>query len=162
MSSPVLLEVKRLTRDYALRTPQGLSSGKVLRAVNDVSFSVSQGSVLGIVGESGCGKSVTALSVMRLIDKPGKIVNGSVLFRGEDVLGMDEDELYSLRGAKIAMIFQDPMTSLNPVFTVGDQIAEAVRTHLKLDKTAALNRAVEMMDRVRIPDARRRLKHYPH
>jgi oligopeptide/dipeptide ABC transporter ATP-binding protein len=141
---------------------QFFTRGGVVKAVQDVSLYVDEGETLGVVGESGCGKSVTALSIMRLIDKPGKIVSGRVLFRGDDVLLMDEDDLYGLRGAKIAMIFQDPMTSLNPVFTVGDQISEAIKTHLGLDKAAAWERAAEMMDRVRIPDARRRMKHYPH
>ena len=151
-----LLEVQNLRTQFFTR------SG-VVKSVEDVSFYLDESETLGIVGESGCGKSVTALSLMRLIDKPGRIIEGSkILFRGENVLDMDEDELYALRGGKIAMIFQDPMTSLNPVFTVGFQIAEAVKVHLKLDNDAAWNRAAEMMDRVRIPDARRRLKHYPH
>jgi oligopeptide/dipeptide ABC transporter ATP-binding protein len=150
-----LLEVQNLRTHFFTR-------GGVVKAVEDISLYVDESETLGVVGESGSGKSVTALSIMRLIDKPGRIVSGKVLFRGEDVVEMDEDELYNLRGAKIAMIFQDPMTSLNPVYTVGYQIAEAVKIHLKLDNAAAWNRAAEMMDRVRIPDARRRLKHFPH
>ncbi|HEY7833929.1 MAG TPA: ABC transporter ATP-binding protein [Ktedonobacterales bacterium] len=151
-----LLEVDHLRTQFFTR------SG-VVKAVEDISFYLDESETLGIVGESGCGKSVTAMTVMRLIDKPGRIIEGSkIAFRGENILDMDEDELYALRGGKIAMIFQDPMTSLNPVFTVGFQIAEAVKVHLKLDNDAAWNRAAEMMDRVRIPDARRRLKHYPH
>ncbi len=150
-----LLEVQNLRTQFFTR------SG-VVKAVEDVSLYLDQGETLGVVGESGCGKSVTALSIMRLVDKPGRIVDGKVLFRGEDVLLMEEDELYALRGGKIAMIFQDPMTSLNPVFTVGAQISEAIKAHLKLDNAAATARAVEMMDRVRIPEARRRLSHYPH
>jgi oligopeptide/dipeptide ABC transporter ATP-binding protein len=150
-----LLEVQNLRTHFFTR-------GGVVKAVEDVNIYLDESETLGVVGESGSGKSVTALSIMRLVDRPGKIVGGKVLFRGEDVLEMDEDELYALRGAKVAMIFQDPMTSLNPVFTVGYQIAEAVKQHLKLDNAAAWNRAAEMMDRVRIPDARRRLKHYPH
>jgi oligopeptide transport system ATP-binding protein len=134
----------------------------VVKAVEDVSFYIDESETLGIVGESGCGKSVTSLSVMRLIDKPGKIVEGKILYRGEDVLEMETDQLYHLRGGQIAMIFQDPMTSLNPVFTVGFQITEAIKAHLKLDNAGAFNRAVEMMERVRIPDARRRMRHYPH
>ena len=133
-----------------------------MKAVEDVSFYLDESETLGVVGESGCGKSVTALSVMRLIDRPGKIVGGRILFRGEDVLEMDEEELYELRGGKIAMIFQDPTTSLNPVFTVGNQISEAIKVHLKLDDRAARNRTIEMMERVRIPDARRRYTQYPH
>jgi oligopeptide transport system ATP-binding protein len=150
-----LLEVKNLRTHFFTR--QG-----VVKAVEDVSFYLDEGETLGVVGESGCGKSVTSLSVMRLIDRPGKIVGGEVLFRGEDILDATEEELYEIRGGKIAMIFQDPMTSLNPVMTVGYQIAEAVRTHLKLDEKAAWARAGEMLDRVRIPEARRRLNHYPH
>ncbi|HLY31332.1 MAG TPA: ABC transporter ATP-binding protein [Ktedonobacterales bacterium] len=150
-----LLDVQHLRTHFFTR------SG-VVKAVEDVSLYVDQGETLGIVGESGCGKSVTSLSIMRLIDKPGKIVGGRILFKGDDVVDMDDEELRKLRGAQIAMIFQDPMTSLNPVYTVGFQIAEAVKTHLKLDDRAATNRSVEMMERVRIPEARRRLNSYPH
>ncbi|HEV2239040.1 MAG TPA: ABC transporter ATP-binding protein [Ktedonobacterales bacterium] len=150
-----LLDVQNLSTRFFTR------SG-VVKAVEDVSLYLNEGETLGVVGESGCGKSVTALSIMRLVDKPGRIVEGNVLFRGESVLQMDSDELHDLRGGKIAMIFQDPMTSLNPVFTVGDQVSEAIRAHLKLDKAAATARALEMMEKVRIPEARRRLKHYPH
>jgi oligopeptide transport system ATP-binding protein len=150
-----LLEVQNLRTHFFTR------SG-VVKAVEDVNLWLDESETLGVVGESGSGKSVTALSIMRLIDKPGKIVGGKVEFRGEDVLAMPTEDLYSLRGAKIAMIFQDPMTSLNPVYTVGYQIAEAVKLHLKLDNQAAWNRAAEMMERVRIPDARRRLRNYPH
>ncbi len=128
-----LLEVQNLRTQFFTR------SG-VVKAVEDVSLYLDQGETLGVVGESGCGKSVTALSIMRLVDKPGRIVDGKVLFRGEDVLLMEEDELYALRGGKIAMIFQDPMTSLNPVFTVGAQISEAIKAHLKLDNAAATAR----------------------
>jgi oligopeptide transport system ATP-binding protein len=134
----------------------------VVKAVEDVSLTLDESETLGIVGESGSGKSVTALSIIRLIDRPGRIVGGKVLFRDDDVLLMDEEELLAMRGAKIAMIFQDPMTSLNPVFTVGSQIAEAIKVHLKLDNAAAQARAIEMMERVRIPEARRRFNHYPH
>jgi oligopeptide transport system ATP-binding protein len=150
-----LLDVQNLRTHFFTR------SG-VVKAVEDVSFSLEEGETLGVVGESGCGKSVTALSVMRLIDQPGKIVGGSLLFRGQDILEMDQGELHDLRGGKISMIFQDPMTSLNPVLTIGFQIAEAVKAHLNLDEKAAWNRAAEMLDRVRIPEARRRLDHYPH
>src|SRR3989440_7081940 len=119
---------------------------------------------LGVVGESGSGKSVTALSVMRLIaSPPGKIVGGEINFDGEDVLEKNQEELTELRGSKISMIFQDPMTSLNPVFTVGFQIAETVKRHRKeVNNDQAWKRAVEMLDLVRIPDAKRRAKNYPH
>ncbi len=152
-----LLEVKNLRTHFSTR------SG-VVKAVDGVSFNIQEGETLGVVGESGSGKSVTALSVMRLIaSPPGKILEDSqIVFGGEDVLEMTEDELHELRGGKISMIFQDPMTSLNPVFTVGFQISEAVKTHLKLTGKAAEARTLEMMERVRIPDARRRLKSFPH
>ena len=153
--SDTLLEVKQLQTHFYTR------SG-IAKAVEGVSFSLDEGETLGLVGESGCGKSVTSLSIMRLIDHPGKIVGGEVLFKGEDILDMDQDALHKLRGGQIAMIFQDPMTSLNPVLPIGFQIAEAVKAHLKLDDTAAMNRAGEMLERVRIPEARRRLKEYPH
>jgi oligopeptide/dipeptide ABC transporter ATP-binding protein len=117
-----------------------------------------------VVGESGCGKSVTALSVMRLVaNPPGKIVGGEINFNNENILDMNQDELTDLRGSKISMIFQDPMTSLNPVFTVGYQIAETVKRHRKdMSKDQAWKRAVEMLDLVRIPDSKRRAKNYPH
>ena len=150
-----LLDVQHLRTHFFTR------SG-VVKAVEDVSFYLREGETLGVVGESGCGKSVTSLSVMRLIDKPGKIVGGKIIYKGDDLLEMDEEDLTQVRGGKIAMIFQDPMTSLNPVMTVGYQIVEAVRAHLKLEESAAWSRAAEMMDRVRIPEARRRLKQYPH
>src|SRR5262245_29709860 len=144
-----LLDVKNLRTHFFTR-------GGVVKAVEDVSFHLDESETLGVVGESGCGKSVTALSIMRLIDPPGKIVGGQLLYKGEDIIEMDQDELHQLRGGKVAMIFQDPMTSLNPVLPIGFQIAEAVKAHLKLDDRAAMNRAAEMLDRVRIPEARRR------
>ena len=151
-----LLDVQHLQTHFFTR-------GGVVKSVEDVSFYINEGETLGLVGESGCGKSVTSLSIMRLVESPpGKIVGGRILFQGEDIVQMDEDDLYKLRGGKIAMIFQDPMTSLNPLFTVGFQIAEAVKTHLKLDDRAATDRAVQMLDLVRIPEARRRLDHFPH
>ncbi len=150
-----LLEIKSLQTHFYTR------SG-VAKAVEDVSFTLNESETLGLVGESGCGKSVTSLSIMRLIGPPGKIVGGEILYKGDDVLDMDQEALYKLRGGQIAMIFQDPMTSLNPVLPIGFQIAEAVKAHLKMDDTAAMNRAAEMLDRVRIPEARRRLKDYPH
>ncbi|HLZ60027.1 MAG TPA: ABC transporter ATP-binding protein [Ktedonosporobacter sp.] len=138
--------------------------GGVVKAVDDVSFTMKPSETLGVVGESGCGKSVTALSVMRLIaTPPGKIVGGEINFNGEDILEKSQDELTDLRGSKISMIFQDPMTSLNPVFTVGYQIAETVKRHRKdVNNDQAWRRAVEMLDLVRIPDAKRRAKNYPH
>jgi oligopeptide transport system ATP-binding protein len=153
--SETLLEVKNLQTHFYTR------SG-IAKAVEDVSFTLDESETLGLVGESGSGKSVTSLSVMRLIVPPGKIVGGEALYRGDDILDMSQDDLYKLRGGQIAMIFQDPMTSLNPVLPIGFQIAEAVKAHLKMDDTAAMNRAAEMLERVRIPEARRRLKDYPH
>ncbi|MCG3162587.1 MAG: Dipeptide transport ATP-binding protein DppD [Acidobacteria bacterium] len=132
------------------------------RSVDDVSFTLEQGEVLSLVGESGCGKSVTALSVMRLIASPGRIVGGEVLFEGRDLLKLSEAEMRSIRGDDIAMIFQDPMTSLNPVYTVGEQIAEAIRLHRKVSKKEAWNQAIEGMRDVAIPAPEARAKSYPH
>ena len=135
----------------------------VVRAIEGLSLTVQAGEVLGIVGESGCGKSVTALSVMRLIpSNSGRIVQGSVKFEGKDLATLDDTQMRTIRGNQIAMVFQEPMTSLNPVHTVGAQIAEAVRIHQGLSKSAALARAVEMLGLVRIPDAARRVNDYPH
>jgi len=135
----------------------------VVRAVDGVSLSVRRGETLGIVGESGCGKSVTALSILRLIpNPPGKIVGGVIRLEGRDLLALPEDEMRKVRGGSISMIFQEPMTSLNPVFTVGDQIAEGVRLHQRLSKRDSWNKAIEMLRLVRIPDPERRVKEYPH
>lgn len=152
-----LLDVKNLKTYFFTR------SG-VVKAVDDVSFSIQPGQTLGIVGESGSGKSVTALSIMRLISTPpGKIVDGEIAFNGESILDKNMNELTDLRGSKISMIFQDPMTSLNPVFSVGYQIAETVKRHRKdVTNDQAWKRAVEMLDLVRIPDAKGRAKNYPH
>ncbi len=152
-----LLEVSNLKTYFFTR-------GGVVKAVDDVSFSIKPGETLGVVGESGCGKSVTALSVMRLLaSPPGKIVDGEINFNGENILEKNQDELTEIRGSKLSMIFQDPMTSLNPVFTVGYQIAETVKRHRKdVHNDQAWRRAVEMLDLVRIPDAKRRAKSYPH
>ncbi|WP_069805128.1 ABC transporter ATP-binding protein [Thermogemmatispora onikobensis] len=152
-----LLEVNNLKTYFFTR------SG-VVKAVDDVSFTMRPGEALGVVGESGCGKSVTALSIIRLVaSPPGKIVGGEILFNGENILEKNNDEMTELRGSKISMIFQDPMTSLNPVFTIGYQIAETVKRHRKgISNDQAWQRAIEMLDLVRIPDARRRAKSYPH
>jgi peptide/nickel transport system ATP-binding protein len=152
----VLLEIEDLRTHFF--TLDGTT-----RAVDGVGFTVSAGETLGIVGESGCGKSVTALSIMRLLPpKLGRTVSGSVRFDGVDLLGLDEAAMRAIRGNRIAMIFQEPMTSLNPVLTVGEQIAEAVMIHEKADRAAGLKRAVEMLRLVRIPDAERRIHDYPH
>ena len=135
----------------------------VVRAVDGVSFDVARGETLGIVGESGCGKSVTALSILRLIPpETGRIAQGSIRFEGKELTTLSEEEMQSLRGHRISMIFQEPMTSLNPVLTVGTQIAENVVRHLGVPWSAAWERSREMLDLVRIADAKRRLHEYPH
>jgi peptide/nickel transport system ATP-binding protein/oligopeptide transport system ATP-binding protein len=150
-----LLEVKNLQTHFQTRAG-------VVRAVEGVSFHVGEGELLGLVGESGCGKSMTALSVMRLVGAPGRIVGGEVWFDGRDLLKLSESEMRAIRGDDIAMIFQDPMTSLNPVYTVGEQIAEALRLHRNLGRKAAREGAVEAMREVAIPDPGRRADDYPH
>ena len=151
-----LLEVKNLQTQFPTRA--GL-----VRAVDDVSFHLDAGELLGLVGESGCGKSITALSVMRLIAPPGKIVAGEIIFDGRDLLKLSNEEMRAIRGDDIAMIFQDPMTSLNPVYTVGEQIAEALRLHRKLSRKDAREAARSTaMREVSIPDPARRVNDYPH
>jgi ABC-type dipeptide/oligopeptide/nickel transport system ATPase component len=151
-----LLEVKDLKVTF--KTDDG-----VVNAVNGLSYSVEAGSTLGIVGESGSGKSVTALTIMRLIPMPpGRVEGGAVFFRGQNMLTKSEPEMRKIRGKDIAMIFQDPMTSLNPVLTIGDQIAESIQLHLKMSKKAALAKTVQMLKLVRIPSAEKRLRDYPH
>ena len=150
-----LLEVKNLQTQFPTRA--GL-----VRAVDGVSFKLDSGELLGLVGESGCGKSITALSIMRLIARPGKITGGEITFDGKSLLQLSDAEMRQIRGDDIAMIFQDPMTSLNPVFTVGEQIAEALRLHRKLSRKAARGAAIEAMKEVSIPDPVRRVDDYPH
>ena len=152
---PHLLEVTNLKTHF--QTREGL-----VRAVDGVSFNIDHGELLALVGESGCGKSMTALSIMRLVAPPGKIVAGEILFDGRDLLKASQAEMRAVRGNDIAMIFQDPMTSLNPVFTVGEQIAEALRLHRKLSRTEARKAAVEAMREVSIPDPELRANDYPH
>jgi oligopeptide transport system ATP-binding protein len=151
-----LLSVKDLqTRFY---TQEG-----VVRAVNGINYDLSEGETIGIVGESGCGKSVSVLSMMRLIPSPpGKITGGEVLFEGRDLLKMDGEEIRHVRGNRIAMIFQDPMTSLNPVLTIGRQVSEALEVHLGMDKAQSRKRSIELLDMVGIPLADQRIKDYPH
>lgn len=152
----ILLEVRNLRTFF--HTPAG-----VVRAVDDVSFQVHRGEALAVVGESGCGKTVTALSVMRLVpDPPGKIEAGEIIFEGRDLLRLSEAEMRQVRGNHIGMIFQDPMTSLNPVFRVGDQIREAVQLHLGLSRREARERAIQIMEMVEIPFAQERYRMYPH
>ena len=135
----------------------------VVKAVNGVSFRLMPGETLGIVGESGCGKSITAMSLMRLIPTPpGKIVDGTVIFQGKDILKMSDEQIRSIRGNEIAMVFQDPMTSLNPVLTVNRQISESLELHKGMSKAESLARAVELLKMVGIPNAEQRVDQYPH
>jgi peptide/nickel transport system ATP-binding protein len=152
---PHLLEVRNLQTQFPTRA--GL-----VRAVDGVSFYIEGGELLGLVGESGCGKSITALSIMRLITPPGRIVGGEIIFDGKNLLGLTDQEMRQIRGDDIAMIFQDPMTSLNPVFRVGEQIAEALRLHRRLSRKAARTAAIQTMQEVAIPDPARRVDDYPH
>jgi oligopeptide/dipeptide ABC transporter ATP-binding protein len=154
MAEP-LLEVKDLKVSF--RTEDG-----VVRAVDGVSFTVDQGEVLGIVGESGSGKSVTMMSVLRLINDPNMQVEGEVIYKGRDLMKLHKDEMREVRGAEIAMIFQDPMTSLNPVYKVGDQIVEAILTHQDIGKPAAKRNAIELLHQVGIPHAEARVDDFPH
>jgi len=134
----------------------------LVKAVDSVNFSIPKGKVLGVVGESGCGKSITSLSILRLVPPPGEIANGKIIVDGQDLLKLSEAEMRSIRGNKIALIPQDPMTSLNPVYTVGQQIMEAIQLHQKVGKDEAKKRAVEALNKVRIPQASTRVDEYPH
>jgi peptide/nickel transport system ATP-binding protein len=151
-----LLDVRSLSVHF-------FTEGGVIRAVENVDFEIYPGEILGLVGESGCGKSVTGLSLLRLIPiPPGRIVNGEIVFDGRSLLQLDEKEMEKVRGNDISMIFQEPMTSLNPVFTIGNQIMEAIVLHQGLDKTEARKRAIAMLDRVKIPSPEKRIDSYPH
>jgi len=155
MTEPLLIVSDLKTRFH---TPEG-----TVYAVNGVSFHIKEGETLAVVGESGCGKSVTMMSLLQLIPTPpGEIAGGPVLYRGYDLLKATETEMEDVRGKEIAMIFQDPMTSLNPVLTIGKQITESLCTHLPIEKDAAEKRAVELLEQVGIPEATRRLHDYPH
>ena len=154
MTQPVL-QVKDLKTQF-------FTDDGVVQAVDGVSFDLHPGETLGIVGESGCGKSVTALSILRLIQEPGRIVSGQILFKGDDIVTMSEEEVREIRGKDIAMIFQDPLSSLNPVLTVGFQIEEAIEAHEKVPGKLALARAVQLLKQVRIPAAESRVHDYPH
>ncbi len=137
----MLLEVKNLKTEFKMRKG-------IVKAVDDVSFSIDQGKVLAVVGESGSGKSVTSLSIMGLLQDPGKVTGGEVLFKGEDLLQKNKKEMQAIRGHHISMIFQEPMTSLNPVYKIKDQLTESIMLHMKLSKKEALERAVEMLELV--------------
>lgn len=150
-----LLEVKDLKTYFY--TEEG-----IVKAVDGVNFHVNPGEVMGLVGESGCGKSVTSLSIMRLISSPGKIVSGEILFDGKDLVKASEEELINVRGNKISMIFQQPQTALNPVFRVGDQISEVLSIHQNMSKEKGAERAIELLKMVGIPDPARRAQAYPH
>ena len=151
-----LIEVKNLTTSFFT------ADGEV-RAVDGVSFEIEEGKTMGLVGESGCGKSVTALSIMRLIPSPpGKIVGGEILLRGRNLLELDREEMRKIRGNEISMVFQEPMTSLNPVFTIGNQIAEAIRLHQGLGRRETREKVIEMLRLVKIADPEARISDYPH
>jgi oligopeptide transport system ATP-binding protein len=154
LSQPVL-QVKDLKTQF-------FTDDGVVQAVDGVSFDLQAGETLGVVGESGCGKSVTALSILRLVQEPGRIVAGQILFKGADIVTMPEDEVRDIRGRDIAMIFQDPLSSLNPVLKVGFQIEEAMEAHHKVPGKQALSRAVQLLKQVRIPSAETRVSDYPH
>jgi oligopeptide/dipeptide ABC transporter ATP-binding protein len=150
-----LLRVEQLTAGFD-------AGGRLLPAVQDVSFALSPGRTLGIVGESGCGKTITALAIVRLLQRPGRIVSGRVLFEGRDLLSLDEDGMRSVRGARIGFIFQEPGAALSPVYTIGDHIAEAIVAHGQTGWSEARRRAVDLLDAVRVPDAALRARDYPH
>ena len=151
-----LLDVRGLKTQFT-------TEAGTLRAVDDVSFHVDEGETLGLVGESGCGKSVTALSIMRLIQSPpGQIVDGQIWYQGEDLLSLSETDMRRIRGSSIGMIFQEPMTSLNPVLTIGRQLTETLELHLKMTKAQANRRAAELLEMVGLPDAEDRLRTHPH
>jgi peptide/nickel transport system ATP-binding protein len=156
MDNNTLLDIQNLKTYFDVH-------GHVAKAVNDVSLSIGQGETLGLVGESGCGKSVTAHSIIQLIPQPpGRIVGGSIFFEGQNILDFSEARMRKIRGNQISMIFQEPMTSLNPVFPVGDQVGEVIRLHQKLSRRDTRNRVVEMFQLVGIPEPEKRLTNYPH
>ncbi|MET0152082.1 MAG: ABC transporter ATP-binding protein [Candidatus Binatia bacterium] len=153
---PALLEVRGLVTEFA-------TDGGVVRAVDGISFTIDAGRTIGMVGESGCGKSVTALSILRLVPSPpGRIVGGQVLYQGRNLLELPASEMRRIRGNEIAMIFQEPMTSLNPVFTIGDQIGEAIRLHQRTSRRETRERVIEMLRLVEFPEPARRVDDYPH
>jgi len=150
-----LLEVQGL-KTYFIR------KNSVVKAVDGVDFYVDENETLGLVGESGCGKTMCSLSILRLVPRPGRIISGKILFEGEDLLSMDEQKMQQIRGRKISMILQDPLTSLNPVFNIGDQIGETITTHTKLKKHPLISKVIEVLKLVRIPSPETRIHAYPH
>ncbi|MEO8669265.1 MAG: ABC transporter ATP-binding protein, partial [Bauldia sp.] len=156
MASQTILEVDDLQTHF-------FTAVGTVRAVDGVSYNLKSGETLGVVGESGCGKSVSALSILRLVaNPPGRIVGGAIRFEGKNLLELQESEMERIRGNEISMIFQEPMTSLNPLFTIGRQVSEAIALHQGLSRKEAMNRAVEMLRRVYIPEPERRVHAYPH
>jgi len=151
----MLLEVKKMSTEFKLKRG-------VVKAVDDISFTIDKGEILAIVGESGSGKSVTALSIMGLLQNPGRIASGEILYKSQDLSKLSQKELQKLRGDRISMIFQEPMTSLNPVWRIKDQIMESIMTHMNVSKKEALARTIEMLDTVGIPSAKERANDYPH
>ncbi|WP_088188823.1 ABC transporter ATP-binding protein [Desulfosporosinus sp. FKA] len=151
----MLLEVKNLTTEFKLKRG-------IVKAVDDISFTIDKGEILAIVGESGSGKSVTSLSIMGLLQKPGKVTGGQIFYKSQDLSTLSKRELQKLRGNQISMIFQEPMTSLNPVWRIKDQIMESIMLHMKLSKKDALARTIEMLETVGIPSATQRANDYPH
>ena len=155
MSEP-LLEIRGLKTQFA--TDNGM-----VRAVDGVDITIGRGETVGVVGESGCGKTVTAMSVLKLIAMPpGRIVEGQILWQGRDLIPLESDDLDDIRTKEIAMVFQEPMTSLNPVYTIGEQVAEGLRRHEKLSRQAAMDKTIEMLRLVQIPNAEKRVNDYPH
>ncbi len=150
-----LLEIRGLTTHFFTRTG-------IVKAVDNLNLSLRKGRVVGLVGESGCGKTVTALSILNLVPYPGKIVSGRILFEGQDLLALPPEDLRRIRGARISMVFQEPMTALNPVFTVGNQIAEALTTHLHITNRQAMEASAELLRSVGIPSPEKRVQEYPH
>lgn len=151
----MLLEVKNLKTQFKVKKG-------IVNAVDNISFSLDKGEILAIVGESGSGKSVTSLSLMGLVQKPGEVVAGEILFKGEDLRKKTDKEMQAIRGNEISMIFQEPMTSLNPVYKIKDQLLESIMTHMDLSKKEALDRAIKMLDLVGIPSPEKRINDYPH
>ena len=155
LSAEPLLEVKELHTHFFTRAG-------VVRAVNGVSFAIDRGEVVGLVGESGCGKTVTSLSILGLIDSPGQVVSGEIRFMGRDLRALDKEQLRQIRGKEIAMIFQNPIAALNPVFSVGRQLTESLRTHMGASGAKAADRAAELLELVGIGEPRRRMRQFPH